>query len=188
MLWPALQVLFRGELTSEQLRLLQSTLRLEEVPRTEGPGTAGSIAHRSFIDDMGTRLVLDLARIGESGWELALFFEGQPPSADTIEGHRALLREAVERFRLILIEVTPPATADEVSVMPASVNPDDDMMVTSWELPYHELDQMWAHLGLRKDAPLDVKAVKLRELMRTPAWSVAPPTLRREAQAFLHDV
>jgi hypothetical protein len=187
MLCPALRVLSQGVLTSDQRRWLLDSLQLEEVPRAEGPGAARSIAHRSFTDETGARLVLDLARTGESGWVFALFFDGEKPSAETVEGHRTLLRDAVERLGLTLIEITPAATADEVYVAPPSDAP-KDTMVTSWELPYYELDQMWAHLGLRKDAPREVKEVKLREVMRTPAWSVAPPTLRRQAETFLRDV
>ncbi|WP_250285436.1 hypothetical protein [Frankia sp. CiP1_Cm_nod2] len=189
MLWPALQVLSHGELTADQLRRLLDTLRLEEAPRTEGPGTAGSIAHRSFTDDTGTRLVLELARTSESGWALALFFDGEPPSTDTIEGHRVLLRDAVERLGLTLIEITPAATADEVLVVPPPPPgiPESTIGV-SWDLPYDNLDQMWPHVGLRKDAPREVKEVKLREVMRTPVWSAAPPILRRQAEAFLRDI
>ncbi|MCQ4043282.1 hypothetical protein ACFOSC_01075 [Streptantibioticus rubrisoli] len=188
MLWPALRVLSQGELTPDQLRQLLSTLRLEEAPRTEGPGAARSIAHRSFTDDTGTRLVLDLARTGESGWVLALFFEGEPPSADTVEGHRVLLRDAVERFGLTLIEITPAATADEVYVAPLQPRAPESGIGVSWDLPYDDLDQLWPHLGLRTDAPREVKEVKLREVMRTPAWSSAPLSLRRQAEAFLRDI
>ncbi|MFF3244275.1 hypothetical protein ACFYWY_11190 [Streptomyces sp. NPDC002870] len=189
MLWPALRVLSRGELTSDQLQQLLGTLRLEEPPRTEGPGAARSIAHRSFTDDTGTRLVLDLARTGESGWVLALFFDGEPPSTDIVEGHRVLLRDAVERLGLTLIEITPAATADEVHVVPPPPPGTSESGIgVSWDLPYDELDQLWPHVGLRKDAPREVKEVKLREVMRTPVWSVAPFALRRQAEAFLRDI
>ncbi|HEV7933157.1 MAG TPA: hypothetical protein VGP70_12730 [Actinomadura sp.] len=189
MLWPALRVLSQGELTSDQLRRLLGTLRLEQAPRTEGPGAARSIAHRSFTDDTGTRLVLDLARTGESGWVLALFFDGERPSADTVEGHRVLLREAVERLGLTLVEITPAATADEVYVMPPPTPGTSESTIgVSWDLPYDDLDQLWQHVGLRKDAPREVKEVKLREVMRTPIWSVAPPALRRQAEVFLRDI
>lgn len=68
-------------------------------------------------------------------------------------------------------------------------NPEEDTLgVSSWELPYQELDQMWMHVGLRRDAPREVKAVKLREVMRTPAWSVAPEKLRRQAEEFLRSL
>ncbi|GGO98544.1 hypothetical protein [Wenjunlia tyrosinilytica] len=189
MLWPALQVFARGQLTPEQLQRLLGTLRLEETPRTEGPGAAKSIAHRSFSDDTDTRLVLDLARTGESGWLLTLFFDGEPPSTDTVEGHRVLLRDAVERLGLKLIEITPAASADEVYVMPPPPpgTPEPTIGV-SWDLPYDDLEQMWPHIGLRKDAPRDVKEVKLREVMRTPAWSAAPATLRRQAEDFLRNM
>ncbi|MCX4732730.1 hypothetical protein [Streptomyces sp. NBC_01363] len=188
MLWPALRVLSQGELTSDQLQQLLGTLRLDESPRTEGPGAARSIAHRSFTDDTGTRLVLDLARTGESGWVLALFFDGEPPSIDTIEGHRVLLRDAVERFGLMLIEITPAATADEVYVAPPPPGAPESGIGVSWDLPYNDLDQLWPHLGLRKDAPREVKEVKLYEAMRTPAWSSAPLSLRRQVEAFLRDI
>ncbi|WP_329402745.1 hypothetical protein OG523_00905 [Streptomyces virginiae] len=47
-----------------------------------------------------------------------------------------------------------------------------------WDLPYDDLDRVWPHVGLREDARREVKEVKLRELMRTPAWSAAPTALR----------
>ncbi|WP_324783992.1 hypothetical protein [Streptomyces sp. H51] len=188
MLWPALRVLSQGELSSDQLRRLIGTLRLEETPRAEGPGAAKSLAHRSFTDDTGTRLVLDLARTGESGWVLALFFDGEPPSAGTVEGHRVLLRDAVERLGLSLVEITPAATADEVHVAPPPPGSAAPGIGVSWDLPHDDLDQLWPHLGLRKDAPREVKAVKLREMMRTPVWSAAPESFRRRAEAFLRDI
>ncbi|MYZ33640.1 hypothetical protein GT002_00485 [Streptomyces sp. SID4917] len=116
---------------------------------------------------------------------LALFFDGEPPAADTIDRHRVLLRGAVERFGLTLIEVTPAATADEVHVVSSPPNMPEPAPVRSWDLPYEELDQLWAHVGLRQNDPQEVKEVKLREVMRTPAWSAAPPLLRRQAEAFL---
>ncbi|MDT0573095.1 hypothetical protein RM704_37545 [Streptomyces sp. DSM 3412] len=188
MLWPALRVLSQGELTPDQLQGLLSRLRLEEIPRTEGPGAAKSLAHRSFTDDTGTVLVLDLARSGESGWVLALFFDGEPPSADTVEGHRVLLRDAIEQVGLTLVEITPAATADEVHVPPPHPGASETGVGVTWDLPYDDLDHMWSHIGLRKDAPREVKVVKLREVMRTPAWSVAPLSLRRQADDFLRGI
>ncbi|MFD5476276.1 hypothetical protein [Streptomyces hawaiiensis] len=188
MLWPALRVLSQGELSPDQLRQLLGTLRLKASPRAEGPGAAKSIAHRTFTDSTGTRLVLDLARAGESGWVLALFFDGEPPSADTIEGHRVLLRDAVDRFGLTLIEITPAATAEEVYVSPQPPGVSESGIGVSWNLPYDDLDQLWPHLGLRKDAPREVKMVKLREVTRTPVWSTAPLSLRRQAEAFLRGI
>ncbi|WP_240944352.1 hypothetical protein [Micromonospora thermarum] len=188
MLWPALQVLSRGELTSDQLQRLLGMLQLEDVPRTEGPGAVKSMAHSSFADDTGTRLVLDLARTGESGWVFTLFFDGEPPSIDTVEGHRTLLRDTVERLGLTLIEVTPATTADEVHVPPQEPGGTAEPTIgPSWDLPYDDLNQLWPHVGLRKNAPKDVKAVKLREVMRSPAWSAAPLALQRQAESFLHD-
>ena len=189
MLRPAIQVLSYGELTPDQLRWLLGTLRLEETPRTEGLGAAGSITHNSFTDDTGTRLVLDLARVGESSWTLTLFYDGEPPSTDIVEDHRVRLRDVIERLDLTLIEITPAATADEVYV--ASPPPPEfaeSGIGYSWEFPYTELDQMWQHLGLRRNAPQEVKAVKLREVMSYPVWSVAPANLRRQAEEFLRDI
>ncbi|GAA2919619.1 hypothetical protein GCM10011428_39970 [Streptomyces violaceus] len=37
---------------------------------------------------------------------------------------------------------------------------------------------------LAQDAPREVKEVKLREVMRTPVWSDAPPALRRQAEVI----
>jgi hypothetical protein len=185
MLWPALRVLAHGDLTTEQLRWLLGTLRLEGVPRTEGPASATSIAHRSFTGDTNTRLVLDLARSGDSGWVLALFFDGEPPSADTVDRHRMLLRDTVEQFGLTLVEVVPAASAEEVHVVAPGLNVPESAIGVSWDLPYSDLDHLWPHVGLRKDAPQEVKAVRLRELMRTPVWSTAPAALRGQAEAFL---
>lgn len=189
MLWPALRVLSQGELASDQLQRLVGALQLENAPRSEGPGAAKSIAHRSFADTTGTRLVLDLARTGESGWVFTLFFEGEAPSTDTVEDHRALLRGVVEQLGLTLIEITPAVTADEVHVAPrqpaGSIEP---TIGHSWDLPYADLDQLWAHVGLRKNAPKEVKAVKLREVLGSPAWSAAPADLQHEAESFLEEV
>jgi hypothetical protein len=189
MFWPALRVLAQGELTSDQLQQLIVTLRLEGVARAEGPGAAKSIAHRSFTEGANTSLILDLARTGESGWVLALFFDGDPPFTDTVERHRALLRDTVERFGLALVEITPAATADEVHVVPSPpTGLSEPAIGPSWDLPYDDLDNLWPHVGLRKDAPREVKQAKLREVMSTPAWSAAPQSLRRQAESFLQDM
>lgn len=186
MLWPVLRALSHGELTSDQLRWLRGRFQLEEAPRTEGPGAAKSIAHRSFTDDTGTRLVLDLARTGESGWVFTLFYEGQRPSTGTVEEHRALFRQTVDRLGLTLVEINPAASADEVLVAnPAPPGTPESAIGAHWDLPYDELDRVWPHVGLREDAPREVKEVKLRELMRTPAWSAAPSALRHQAEEFL---
>ncbi|MFJ3928380.1 hypothetical protein [Streptomyces sp. NPDC090022] len=186
MLWPALRALSHGELTSDQVQWLTDAFRLEDAPRTEGPGAAKSIAHRSATDESGNRLVLDLARAGSSGWVFTLFYEGQRPPVGTVEAHRTLFRDAIERLGLTLVEITPAATADEVLVAPApSAGSPESAFAAHWDLPSDELDRVWARVGLRGDAPREVKEVKLRELMRTPAWSAAPEGLRRQAEEFL---
>jgi hypothetical protein len=188
MLWPALRILSIGELTSDQLTSLIDTLQLDEVPRTDGPGADMSIAHRSFTDATGSRLVLDLARVSDTGWALALFFDREKPSRDTIDDYRRKLRHAMERLGLRIIEVIPAATADEVFVTPPSPpGTPDSYIVRFWDLPYENLEQLWPHLGLLKDDPREVKEVRLREIMRSPAWPSAPPTLRAEAESFLRD-
>ncbi|MEU7556000.1 hypothetical protein AB0B01_27340 [Streptomyces sp. NPDC044571] len=186
MLWPALRALSHGELTSDQLQWLLGTLHLEETPRTEGPGAAKSIANCSFTDAAGTRLVLDLARTGESGWVFTLFYAGSRPAASVVEDHRVLFRGVVEQLGLMLVEITPAATADEVLVTPPQSpgTPESDFGA-HWDLPFDELERVWPRLGLREDAPREVKEVKIRELMRTLAWSAAPAKLRRQAEEFL---
>lgn len=186
MLWPALRALSHGELTSDQLLWLLDTFQLEEATRTEGSGAAKSIAHRSFTDDSGTRLVRDVARTGESGWVFTLFYAGQRPSSGTVEEHRALFRDALDRLGLTLVEITPAATADEVVVVsPEPPGTPVSAIGAHWDLSSDELDHVWPHVGLRKDAPREVKELKLRELMPTPAWSTAPAALHRQAEEFL---
>ncbi|MEV2278311.1 hypothetical protein AB0I72_22265 [Nocardiopsis sp. NPDC049922] len=188
MLLPALLAFSYGGLTSDQVRWLHDTLQLEEgTPRTEGYGAAASIAHRTFTDGTSDHLVLELGRVGEDTWAFSLYFEGERPSDETVESHRRLFRELIEQLGLTLLEITPAATADEVfAARPQPGNVEGGVGV-SWDLPYKELDQAWFHLGLRKDAPREVKAVKLRELMSFPIWSVAPEPLRSQAEEFLRD-
>ncbi|WP_444961795.1 hypothetical protein [Nocardiopsis sp. M1B1] len=192
MLLTALMAFSNGELTPEQVRWLHEALRLEEnTPRTEGYAAGASIAHRTFTDDEGHRLVLDLGRIGEDTWSFGLHFEkGERPSTETVENHRALFRELMSQFGLTLHKIDPPATADEVGrtfVPPRPDNREEDTLGLAWDLPYDELDHMWFHLGVGKDAPREVKEVKLRELMSTRVWSVAPERLRSQAEEFLRD-
>jgi hypothetical protein len=185
MLWPALRALSHGELNPEQLRWLLVRFQLEEAPRTEGPGAKQSIAHRSMTDASGTRLILDLARTGESGWVFTLFYAGHRPSAGTVENHRAMFRDAVDQLGLTLIEISPAATVDEVLVTPpAPPGAESSAIGAHWALP-DNLAHVWPHLGLHADAPQEVKEVKLRELMRTPAWSSAPTALHHQAEEFL---
>src|SRR5690606_24837619 len=190
MLLPALRAIAYGELTAERQRELADALELERRPRTEGLGKEQSVAHRSSVDEAtGSRLVVDLAHTGKAGWAFALFFEGKRPSEATVAEYRALFRGVIDRFGLRVVEVEPPATADGVYA-PAeepSDQPEGGIGV-SWELPYRELDQAWMHLGLRRDAPREVKAVKLRALMRTPVWQAAPEPLRSQAEEFLRDL
>ncbi|MEV4567831.1 hypothetical protein AB0K12_29025 [Nonomuraea sp. NPDC049419] len=179
MLWPALRVLAYGELGREQAAELARLLGLDEGPRSEGPGEEASLAHRSFTD--GVRLVLDLSRLGTTGWLLTLLAEGEP-GPQVVERHRALLRDAAERFGLSVVQVDPPQTADEVFLPPPA---DEGSIGQSWELPFDELDQLWPHLGVRADAPREVKRVKLEAMTRAPVWSSAPERLRRQAAEFL---
>jgi hypothetical protein len=183
MLWPALRALFHGELTPDQQHWLHRTFRLTPIPRREGPGAAESIAHRSFTDEAGIRLILDVARVGASGWVFTLFYPGERPTADTVEEHRALFRETAGQLGLTLVEITPAATADEVLV-PSSGDA-ESAFGAHWSLPHGDLERLWPHLGVRKDAPREVKEVALRELMRTPSWSAAPAGLQSEAERFL---
>ncbi|MFF2021180.1 hypothetical protein ACFVW2_05135 [Streptomyces sp. NPDC058171] len=187
MLWPALRALSHGELAPDQLEWLLDAFRLDGTPRTEGPGAAVSVAHRSFTDEEGTRLVLDLSRVGPSGWVFTLFYEGRRPATATVEDHRTRFRGAVDHLGLTLVEVTPAATADEVLVTPPTpTGTPESGPGAHWDLP-HDLDHVWPRLGLRRDAPREVKEVKLRELMGTSVWSSAPVTVRRQAAEFLGD-
>ncbi|MCW7944345.1 hypothetical protein AAW14_20080 [Streptomyces hygroscopicus] len=113
-----------------------------------------------------------------------LFHQGQQPSAGTVETHRSLFREAIGRLGLTLIEISPAATADEILVASAEGPEPESALGAHWALP-DELDLVWPHVGLRKDAPREVKEVKLRELMSTPAWAAAPTSLREQAETFL---
>ncbi|MCJ0875807.1 hypothetical protein [Streptomyces sp. AP-93] len=172
-------------MTPDRLRWLLQNFQLEETPRTEGPGSAASIAHRSFTDpESGTRLVLDLSRINEAGWVFALFHDGERPSDAAVAQYRTLFRDAIARLELDLVEITPAVTADEVFV-PAPSGTTEVASGAHWPLPYEDLERVWSHLGLRANAPREVKEVRLRELMATPAWSDAPEALRHQATEFL---
>ncbi|MEU8244077.1 hypothetical protein AB0C07_37965 [Actinoplanes missouriensis] len=186
MLWPALQLHADGELAAEQVQQMIDTLGLDRVPLTEGPSAAMSIAHGFRAGDDGIRLILDLGHRAEVGWLFTLLSEGEPAATETVEEYRALLRALVDRFGLHIISVDPAATADEVFVMPdPGPDVDESGIGYSWDLPYDELDHIWAHLDLLPDAPDEVKAVKLRELTRTPVWRVAPERLRGQVEEFL---
>lgn len=185
MLWPVLRTLAHGHLTTNDLEVLHQTFSLVSEGRSEGPGAAQSIAHRTFTDVSGAPVLVDLARTGDTGWVLTLFRREEQPAAATIEAHRASFRDAVERLGLTLVQTDPPATADEVlSPVPAGTEP-DSAIGAHWPLPEDDLAGLWTHLGVRADAPLEVRAIKLRELMLTPAWSDAPKALRGQAEKFL---
>ncbi|MET7276606.1 hypothetical protein ABZS29_00140 [Kribbella sp. NPDC005582] len=185
MLWPALRALSYGDLSAEQLTWLRERFGLTDGPRTEGPGAAQSLAHQSLTDPDGTPVVLDLASTGTSGWVLTLFHTGAQPSAASVASLRTAFRDAIEQLGLTLVEIEPAATADEVLVPSADPGAPDSAFAAHWELP-GELDQVWSHLGVLRDAPREVKQVKLRELMATPAWHAAPAGLQQEAQDYLN--
>ncbi|MEU9998157.1 hypothetical protein [Streptomyces sp. NPDC050848] len=188
MLWPALRALAYGHLTTDQLTGLLDEFGLSSLPRVEGPGAAQSIAHRPFADEEGIPLVLDLARTGDAGWVLTLFHTGQQPIASTIEGYRARFRDAIRRLDLTLVQIDPPASADEVLTTTAAPDEADSSFGAHWHPEVEELDGLWPHIGLDRDAPREVKAVKLREVMLSPAWPHAPENLRRQAEEFLRNV
>ncbi|MEV0291657.1 MULTISPECIES: hypothetical protein [unclassified Kribbella] len=186
MLWPALRALSLGELSEDQLTWLRETFGLTEGPRTEGPGAADSIAHRRLTDERGVELLLDLACMDDDAWVFALFqTTGDKPSAAFVEAQRAAFRAAIDHLGLELVEIEPAARADEVLVAPADPADTAESAVGGhWFLP-DELELVWWHLGLRRDAAREVKEVKLRQLMLTPAWNEAPDRVRREVQEFL---
>ncbi|MFF8279913.1 hypothetical protein ACF05T_28045 [Streptomyces lateritius] len=188
MLWPALRVLAYGHMENDQLTWLLDNLSLTKNIRAEGPGAAQSIAHRPFADEEGTPLVLDLAQTGDSGWVFTLFHTGQQPAAATIEEYRARFREAVRQRELTLVQVEPPASADEVLTTPTVPDDADSPFGAHWNPAVEELGRLWMHLGLDKNAPREVKELKLREAMLTSAWSQAPESLRHEAEEFLRSV
>lgn len=186
MLWPALRALSIGELSEVQLTWLRETFGLTDGPRTEGPGAEDSLAHRTLTDSDGVELVLDLAGMDGDAWVFTLFqTTGDKPSAALVETQRAAFRGAIDHLGLELVEIEPAATADEVLVI--SADPADAAQSAfdgHWDLP-DELDLVWPHLGLLRDAPREVKEVKLRELMRTSAWYEAPAGIRRQVRVFL---
>lgn len=185
MLWPALRALSIGELTATQEDWLRADFDLSPEPRGEGPGAAESVAHRSFTDAAGNRLVLDVARTDATSWVFALFSDGMQAPPAVVESYRARFHRAIDHLGLELVEITPAATAAEVHVPDADAEDGPASAVgTHWAWP-DDLDHMWFHLGLRADAPAEVKEVKLRELMRTPAWGLAPNSIQSQAEAFL---
>jgi hypothetical protein len=185
MLWPALQALSIGELTDDQVSWLRGTFGLTEGPRTEPPAAEDSIAHRRLTDD-GVELVLDLACMNGDAWLFTLFqVTGDKPSAAFVETQRAAFRAAIDYLGLKLVQIEPPATADEVHIIPE----DREVAVASafdldWDLP-DGLAGVWRYLRVHPDAPREVREVQLRALTRTLVWREAPDRLRRETQEFL---
>jgi hypothetical protein len=186
MLWPVLRALSIGELSEDQLAWLRETFGLTDGPRTQGPATEGSLAHRTLTDEQGLELVLDLTGIDDDAWVFTLFkTTGDAPSASFVEGQRTAFRAAIDHLGLQLVEIQPAATADEVLIPYAEpTRTAESAFRAHWALP-DDLDLVWPHLGVRADAPRDVRQVKLRELMLTPAWELAPAGLRRQAEKFL---
>lgn len=186
MLWPALRALSIGELSEDQVLWLRETFALTEGPRTDGPAAQDSIAHRTLTDDQGVPLVLDLACMDGTAWVFTVFqVTGDPPSAAFVETQRAAFRAAINHLGLELVEIQPPAKADEVLIIPE----DPDVAAASafdldWDLP-DELDLVWRYLQVRQDAPREVKEVHLRAMMQSSVWKEASTRLRREAQEFL---
>ncbi|WP_433007505.1 hypothetical protein [Kribbella sp. CA-294648] len=186
MLWPALQALSTGELSEDQVSWLRETFGLTAGPRTEPPGAADSLAHRRLTDPDGAELVLDLACMNGNAWLFTLFqTTGDKPSAAFVETQRAAFRAAIDHLGLRLVEIEPPATADEVLVIPEDpATAAATAFDLDWDLP-EELDGVWGYLRVSADAPREVREVKLRALMNTMVWKEAPARLRAEAQEFL---
>jgi len=188
MFWPALRALSIGELSEDQVRWLRETFALTEGPRTEGPAAQDSIAHRTLTDDQRVPLVLDLACMDGTAWVFTLFQTTEDkPSAPFVETQRAAFRTAIDHLGLELVEIQPPATSDEVLIPYAEPTyTPESAFRAHWALP-DDLELVWPHLGVVRDAPREVKKVKLRELMLTPAWNLAPAAVHRQAQRFLDD-
>lgn len=186
MLWPALQALSIGELSEDQVTWLRETFGLTDGPRSEPPGAEDSLAHRRLTDSDGAELVLDLACMNGEAWLFTLFqTTGDKPSAALVETQRAAFRAAIDHLGLRLVEIEPPATADEVLVIPEDpAGAAASAFDLDWDLPA-ELDLVWRYLRVSRDAPREVREIKLRALMHTMVWKEAPARLRREAQEFL---
>ena len=186
MLWPVLRALSIGELSEQQLTWLRETFGLTDGPRTEGPAAEGSLAHRTLTDEQGVGLLLDLTGMDDDAWVFTLFMTtADTPSAQFVEHQRAAFRAAIDHLGLDLVEIQPPAKADEVLIIPE----DPDVAAATafdldWDLP-EELDLVWRYLHVRQDAPREVKEVQLRAMMQTSVWKEASTRLRREAQEFL---
>ncbi|WP_432879502.1 hypothetical protein ACQPYH_33200 [Kribbella sp. CA-245084] len=186
MLWPVLRALSIGELTDDQLTWVRETFGLTDGPRTEGPAAEDSLAHRTLTDEHGVELILDLAGLDDDAWVFTLFrTTAENPSAVSVEGWRAAFRAAIDHLNLELVEIQPAATADEVllAYSEPTYTPESAFRA-HWAFP-DELDLLWPHLGLLRDAPRKVKQVKLRDLMLTPAWDLAPASLHQQAKEFL---
>ncbi|MFF7780427.1 hypothetical protein ACFZCG_39195 [Streptomyces tanashiensis] len=139
-------------------------------------------------DDGGGQFEELLSDGGAAGSGDTLFHTGQQPSTATIEGYRESFREAVRRVELTLVQVEPPASADEVLTTTAATDEADSPFGDQWNPAVAELGRLWAHLGLDRNAPREVKEVKLREAMLAQSWPQAPESLRHEAEEFLRSV
>jgi hypothetical protein len=188
MLWPVLRALSIGELSEDQLTWLREAFGLTDGSRTEGPGAEDSLAHRTLTDEVGVEVVLDLACMDEGAWVFALFrTTAENPSTAFIESWRTHFRGAIDHLGLELVEIQPAATGDEALIVYAEpTRAARSASRAHWVLPDDlDLDRLWPHLGLLRDAPREVKTVRLRELMLTPAWDLAPEALHRQAEDFL---
>jgi len=176
-------MLAHGELLPAVVGELSASLDLDPSPRADGPGATASIAHRSWTVD-GTRLVLDLARAGERGWVVALFFDGAPPPATEVAQWRVRLRDALEAAGLDLVEVTPADRGEDVFV-PTEVAAIDPGFADPRDVLGDDLELLWPRLGIHADADRSVKIAHVQALMAGAAWRSATPQLRRQVAAFL---
>jgi hypothetical protein len=187
MLWPALRALAAGELSDGQVSWLREEFGLTEGPRTEPPAPEESVAHRRLTDDQGVELILDVARMSGDTWEFVLFqASGDKPSTAFVETQRAAFRAAIDHLGLQLVAIDPPATADEAPFLRG--DPEFEAQAAVEDLLPDDLDGVWRHLGLRADAPREVKEGQLRGLMEVATWGSASPNLRLQAQEFLDEL
>lgn len=81
---------------------------------------------------------------------LTLFHTGEQPATATIEGYRSRFRNAVHQRELALVQVDPPASADEVLTTTAAPDEADSSCGAHWHPALEALSRLWAHLGWGK--------------------------------------
>jgi len=108
---------------------------------------------------------------------VALLFQGQPPTEETIAGCRLQIAVAAAVARLPLVEFMPDS--------PDGFPVDDWAGLAARAVQGASLAEVLTGLGVTAGPPSELARGRVLAMRHQPAWATAPPHLRRQVDSYL---